>query len=111
MGRYVEISKQSQALNEHYYEVISHDHPEIKPFCIGLNASTKKVSFYESRALANRLNIEEAPIATIDIERRLEYQSEVVKDRIPRWLIFLCFKKAKDALLADKFPSNISFQS
>ena len=47
-GRYVEISKQSQALNEHHYEVIPHDHPEIKPFYIGLNEATKRVLFYES---------------------------------------------------------------
>ena len=103
MGRYVEISKQYQACNEHYYEVIPHDHPEIKPFYIGLNETTKKVFFYE--------NVTKEFIATVDLDGNLQYQSGAVKDRIPRWLIFLCLKKAKDAFMVEKFPSNISFQS
>lgn len=103
MGRYVEIRKQSQALNEHYYEVTPHDHPEIKLFYIGLDEATKKVFFYEEEG--------KEPITTMDLDGNLQYQNEAVKDRIPRWLIFLCLKKAKDAFLTDKFPSNISFQS
>ena len=125
MGRCVEIRKQSQALNGHYYEVTPHDHPKIeilgsqmqpsnpnrdsiprdhiKLFYISLNQATKKVFFYE--------DVEAEPIATIDIDGHLQYQSEAAKDRIPRWLMFLCLKKAKDAFLAERFPSNISFQS
>lgn len=103
MGRYVEISKQSQALDEHYYEVAPHDHPDIKPFYIGLNEGTKKVFFYE--------DVGKEPIAIVDLDGNLQYQSEAAKDRVPRWLIFLCLNKAKDAFLAGKFPSNISFQS
>lgn len=103
MGRYVEISKQSQAVNEHYYKVIPHDHPEIKSFYIGLNERTKKVFFYE--------DIGENLIATIDLDGNLKYQSDVGKDRVSRWLIFLCLKKAKDCFLTKTYPSNISFQS
>lgn len=36
MGRYVEISKQSQAPDEHYYEVTPHDHPKIELFGLQL---------------------------------------------------------------------------
>lgn len=43
MGRYVEISKRSQALTMHCYKVKAHDYPEIKPFYIGLNEETKTV--------------------------------------------------------------------
>ncbi len=125
MGRYVEISKQSQALDEHYYKVTPLDHPKIellgnqmqpsnedrdsiprdpiKPFYIGLNEGTKKVFFYE--------DVGKEPIAIVDLDGNLQYQSEAAKDRVPRWLIFLCLNKAKDAFLAGKFPSNISFQS
>lgn len=103
MGRYVEINKQSQVYNEHYYEIIPHDHPEIKPFYIGLNEETKKVFFYE--------RLEEIPIITSDIEGNLHYQHQHHQDRIPRWLIFLCVNKAKNAFFSGKFPSNISFQS
>lgn len=103
MGRYVEINKQSQTFNIHYYKVISHDHPEVKLFYIGLNETTQKVFFYE--------DIEREPVAIVDLDGSLQYQSEKIKDRIPRWLIFLCLKKAKDAFLANKFSSNMSFQS
>ena len=103
MGRYIEISKQSQILNEHYYKVTPHDHPEIKPFYIGLNETTKKVFFYEE--------INKEPFTTINFDGNLQYRSSAAKNRIPRWLIFLCLKKAMAVFLDGNFPSNISFQS
>jgi hypothetical protein len=88
----------------HYYKVVPHDHPEIKPFYIGLDELNKQVFFYDN-------NIEDSPEVVIHNDGTLQYHSEQAKKRVPLWLIFLCLHKAQNAFLAEKLPSNISFQS
>lgn len=84
--------------------VIPADHPELEQFYIGIDELTRHISFYPN-------SINSSPAFAVDIDGALYCISDTAIQWIPKWLIFLCWKKSRDAILAGEFPSSISFQS